>query len=691
MVPEPLTISRILQFAQAHQRAGRLKEAETCYQRVLAEQPNHAEALFSLGMLAFGDRRLESALDFMQKAAAADPTVADFTCNVGAILDQLHRRDEAEQAYRRAIQINPRCAAAHNNLSKILLEKSDTQAALTEAQNALDIQPEYPEALCNRAIVLEAMNRIDDAIADYRHSLRLRPDIVEANANLVRLLALNRRYDEAIEICRHAIRRWPDMAAPYVELGVLYQKKNDPESAISQYLEVLKRHPNLAVAYNNLGMAYQDLALAEPAIASFRAAIRLQPDKSEYYSDLIYALQLNPDDDPQKIAREQRDWSRLHAQPLAKFIQSHDNDRSPDRPLRIGFVSPDFRQHVVGLNMLPLLKHHDPGQFEIFCYSSVSRPDEVTHLLQQAGGQWRNIAGVSDERAAEMIRADKIDILVDLALHTAGNRLLVFARKPAPVQVCYLGQLCGTGMAAIDYRLSDRFIDPPDADLTVYSERTIRLPHCYWCYEPDEACPDVSPPPAEQSGFVTFGCLNNLRKVSAPCLDLWMRTMAAVPRSRMLIHSYPSTRLDAICRKFEQGGIEPDRLEFVGAQSRRDYFRTFARIDIALDPFPYNGGVTTCDTLWMGVPVVTVVGRTAAGRPGSSILHNIGLSELVAFTKDQYLQIAAELVGAPTRLAELRAAMRQRMQSSPLMDATQFARDIESAYRQMWRTWCENR
>jgi predicted O-linked N-acetylglucosamine transferase (SPINDLY family) len=271
----------------------------------------------------------------------------------------------------------------------------------------------------------------------------------------------------------------------------------------------------------------------------------------------------------------------------------------------------------------------------------------------------------------------------------AGNRLVTFAHKPAPVQVTYLGYCGSTGMDTMDYRLSDPYMDPSDSDFSLYSERTIRLPETYWCYSVAGPTPDPSPPPAATAGYVTFGCLNNFAKVSPPALDLWAEILRSVPRSRLIVHSHPGTHLDAVRERFAGKGISPDRLQFPSRQPWAQYVRTYGRIDIALDPFPWGGGITTCEALWMGVPVVSLLGRTAVGRGGASILTNVGVPELVAPAPEQYVQIATDLAKDLPRLAELRRTLRARMQASPLMDAPRFARNVEAAYRQMWRNWCQ--
>ncbi|HMD55024.1 MAG TPA: hypothetical protein VKJ65_10795, partial [Phycisphaerae bacterium] len=407
-------------------------------------------------------------------------------------------------------------------------------------------------------------------------------------------------------------------------------------------------------------------------------------------SSFLYTLHFHPAYSTKAICHELVNWRQRHASPLKKFIRPHTNDRDPERRLKIGYVSPDFYAHVVGWNLLPLFQQHNHEQWEIFAYSAVVRPDEWTRKIRSCCDVWRDIAGIDDQKATQMIRDDKIDILIDLALHTAGNRLLIFAQKPAPVQVTWLGYPGSTGLETIDYRLSDPYLDPPQTDLSVYSEQTVRLPETYWCYQPGGPVSESAPLPALSTGFITFGCLNIFAKVSPAILELWSQILQAIPKSRLLIHSNHGTHLNKVRELFGQKGISADRIEFIGRQPWPNYINTYNRIDISLDPLPYNGGITTCDSLFMGVPVVSLSGQTAVGRAGKSILSNIGLPELVAQKPEEYVEIAVELANDLPRLAKLRRTLRQRMESSPLMDAKRFARNVEAAYRDMWRKWCNS-
>jgi predicted O-linked N-acetylglucosamine transferase (SPINDLY family) len=399
---------------------------------------------------------------------------------------------------------------------------------------------------------------------------------------------------------------------------------------------------------------------------------------------------LHPGYDGRSIAEEYRRWNGQHAEPLRKFIEPHTNNRDPDRRLRIGYVSPDFRDHVVGRNLLPLFRQHDRRHFEITCYAQTPRRDAMTSQFQQYSDRWRNIVGLSDEQVANQIRQDEIDILVDLALHTSGNRLLVFARKPAPVQVTFAGYPSSTGLSAIDYRLSDPYLDPIGMDESIYSEQTIRLPDSFWCYDPLD-CRDipVNPLPALDSGVVTFGCLNNFCKVNDDVLALWAKVLRQVDNSRLLYLAPLGSCRARTLERLREEGLDPRRVEFVGRQSRREYLETYHRIDLGLDTFPYSGHTTSLDSLWMGVPVVTLVGNRAVARAGWCQLSNLGLGELAGQSPEQYVQIAVELAKDLPRLEQLRSTLRRRMEQSPLMDAAKFARNIEAAYREMWHNWCK--
>jgi predicted O-linked N-acetylglucosamine transferase (SPINDLY family) len=494
--------------------------------------------------------------------------------------------------------------------------------------------------------------------------------------------------DEAIAAFRQAVQSNPNLSPAHQNLGKVLIETGDLDGAIEAFVTLARLAPNDPQAHNSLGTSLKSRGQIDEAMASFRRALVLRPNADEAHSNLVLMLHYHPAFGPAKIREEVVWWEEAHGKPLRRFIRPHENGREPDRPLRIGYVSPDFCDHVAGRMLLSLVRRHNRANVRVYCYSNVLAPDNTTPAFRELADGWREISKVPDEQAAELIRSDRIDILVDAALHTAGNRLKLFARKPAPVQATYLGYCSTSGLSAMDFRLSDPHFDPPDFDLSVYTERTVGLARSYWFHESSPAAPEISPPPSIAAGRVTFGCLNNVAKVSPAALDLWARVLKATVDSRLFMHSPSLMHQQFVLSRLAEHGINAGRIEFVGPNPMPEYFASYSRIDIALDPFPYTGGITTCDTLWMGVPVVTLSGATAVGRGGRSILSNIGLPELVAYSPEQYVQIASELASNRARLLELRRTTRERMVASPLMDGHGFIADLEHCYRTMWREYC---
>jgi predicted O-linked N-acetylglucosamine transferase (SPINDLY family) len=494
--------------------------------------------------------------------------------------------------------------------------------------------------------------------------------------------------EEAIAVCRRAIELDPGNADAYGTQGITLSEAGRLDEAIATLGLALQLEPDSADVHNNLGVAWHRAGECDRALTSFRRAIEHKPDHAPAASNLLFTAHFHPDHDALMLLAEHRRWAGQFARPLAAEIQPHPNDRTPKRKLRVGFVSPDFRSHPVGRLLRPLFAHRDRGQAEFLAYSDVHPADDVTHELETLADGWRSIAGMSDARVADQIRRDQVDILVDLALHTATNRMLVFARKPAPVQVTMLGLATTTGLGTIDYRLTDPYIDPPGQGDIHYSEQSIRLPHCFWCYEPALDADPVAELPARRNGFVTFGCLNQFAKVNKPVLQLWARILQSVPGARLVLQSPAGAHQGAAIALFADAGVTPDRIEFAPMLPFRDYLARYHDLDLCLDPFPFCGGTTTMDALWMGAPVITLAGRTAVGRGGVSILSNLGLTELIAHTPEQYVAIAVAWGQDWHRLAKVRAGLRQRMKASPLADGRRYAADVEAALRRMWKDWC---
>ena len=463
------------------------------------------------------------------------------------------------------------------------------------------------------------------------------------------------RIKEAEQLCRQVLAQQPKHPEALHLLGAIAYRVGRYDAALDLISQAVALRPNRVSAHSNLGSIYKSKGQIIEAVAAYRRAVALDPDDASIDSNLVYTLHFSPACDAQTLAEEHRRWNRRHAEPLRKFIQTHSNNRDPDRRLRIGYVSPDFRDHVIGRNLLPLFQHRDRGQLEITCYSHVLNPDATTSQFQKMADHWLNIVNLSDEQVAKQIREDRIDILVDLALHMGKNRLLVFARKPAPVQATFAGYPGSTGLDAIDYRLTDPYLDPPGLNDQFYSEKSFRLPHTFWCYDPLGADVAVNALPAQSQGHITFGCLSNFCKVNEPVLRLWARVLKTVDRSRMLILAPEGSHRQRLWDLFQLEGIASDRVEFVTQRPRVQYLELYHCIDVGLDTLPYNGHSTSLDSFWMGVPVITLVGKTVVGRAGVSQLTNLGLTELIANTPQEYARLASELAGDLPRLVELRA------------------------------------
>jgi predicted O-linked N-acetylglucosamine transferase (SPINDLY family) len=657
LVPEmtQVTIDQAMAIAAKHEQAGRLAEAESVYQRILAVLPDRDDAMHALGMVVGRVGRIDQAVELLRRSIAAAPDNAAYYCNLGSVLQNAGRLDEAMGCYQRAVELKSDLAEAHSNMGSLWMVRRQPDLAVVCFQRALALKPDLTEAHRNLGNAWYDKGETDKAIASYKRALALDPNLAEIQVNL----------------------------------GVAWRDKEELEKAGECFQKALAINPRMAQAQVNLGIVWADQGQIDEAIACYRRALEFDPACITAHDNLIAMLHYLPDSDRRRIHEESRRWNQRHAQPPRALIRPCTNDRDPERRLRVGYVSPDFRGHPAGRFMLPLLASHDRHVVEVYCYASVAAPDKMTATLRSHVDCWRDIFGLPDEQVAQTIRNDQIDILVDLAMHAAGNRLLVFARKPAPVQVTYLAYAGGTALDAIDYRLTDRYLDPDDADDRFYMEKSIRLPGTYWCYGQDAAAAPVNELPALKAGRITLGCLNKFPKVSLVALETWAKLLNELDGARLLLHVIAGSSPSRVIQFMADRGIAEDRLEIVGRVSFDEYFKTYHRIDIALDPFPYAGGATTCDALWMGVPVVTLAGRTAVGRAGVSILFHAGLAELIANATDEYVRIAANLAADRPRLAELRATLRQRMQASPLMDAARFARNIEAAYRAMWRTWCQ--
>ncbi len=670
-------------FDQAieHQRAGRSTDAEALCRAILARAPQQPETLYMLGTLEMSSGRLSDAALHLSEAATLAPAQPIYHANLGETYRRLGRSIDATHALLRALLIDARLGEPLFNLALILDAHHVTDWALTCFQEAARLLP-------GSALVRERLARA-------RRNAHQRYAVAPSEEALAVVLAFANYSQKigkstwALDLFGRLIVHQPDSFAVLNDWANVLTAVGRHDEAIRHFRRALVLCPDQPLVLSNLAVALSEIGGVTEAVDLFRASIAQLP-RLRPHSNLLFLMAFDPRATAADILTEAQKLDRQHAQPLAPTVVAHGNDHDPERRLRVGYVSGDFRGHCQAQFTLPLFTHHDRRQVELYCYSTTSQPDELTRRLADQAHQWRALSGVDEARVADRISADGIDILVDLTMHMARSHVLVFARKPAPVQVCWLAYPGTTGLSAIDYRLTDPYLDPPGTTrLKFYSEESIWLPDTFWCYDSliDAATLPVGPLPALTKGHLTFGALNNCIKLNDAVVALWARVLHAVDDSTIVVYVPPAGQ-ERVAAQLVAHGIERRRVAFVDRRTRDAYLAGYHDIDVSLDTFPYNGHTTSLDAWWMGVPVVTLVGETIVGRAGLCQAHHLGVPELVARDADQYVAIAVGLCTDLPRLAALRAQLRAKMAASPLMDAPRFARNIEAAYRQMWRRWC---
>jgi predicted O-linked N-acetylglucosamine transferase (SPINDLY family) len=659
-----VSVTQLLQAALQHHHAGRLGEAGRLYRETLAREPQQPQAMHRLGILELQQGQYAAARDLLQRALSV---------YVRQSLPQM-KQDQAE---------------AYNNLGVAYLKLEEPARGAECLQAALQIRPDYTEAHYNLGTALLNLDRCEEAVRCFRKAIALKSDYVEAWYNLGTSYGKQFLQEEAVASFRQALRLNPAHAGAQHNLGLAFLKAEKYDEAARCFRQALALRPDNFDARISLSNILLYQGGPEQAIAALDQALLLNPDSAIAHSNRLLILNYLPQTSGDTIYLEHRRFGERFERPLMPLWSRHDNTRDPERRLKIGYVSPDLRLHSVAFFMEPILEHHDGSAVEIYCYYNNTVQDEVAGRLRGHADHWIPCVDMSEEALAARIRADRIDILVDLAGHTGANLLTVFARKPAPVQISYLGYPATTGLKSMDWRLVTEDTDPAGAERW-HTEKLYRLPRGLWCYRPPPDVPAVSPvTAARENGYITFGSMNNLAKITDVTVAAWAELLMCVPGSRLLMTNLPEGEARAhTIRRFAARGIGADRLYLHGKLSLPDYYKQLNKIDIALDPYPYNGTTTTCQSLWMGVPVVTWSGETSVARSGYALLKTIGLSELGARDATEYVAIAAELARDLDRLEGLRRGLRTRLESSPLRDEAGITRDIEAAYREIWRLWC---
>ena len=634
-------------------------------------------------------RKAGASPDHRPPRAAAAPFDDQTAMERATALYDAGRYDQARRLSLDALKRVPEQPSALHLLGIVAHSEGDYGRAVSYIERAIAAKPDAATFHNNLAEAFRVQGQLEPAIEHYQRAIDLDLTYAIAHNGLGSVLQLQSRFDEALNHFEFATMFDPGLAVAHANLGKLMATLGKPGQASRQFEIALSLDPDLDIAVD-FGNSLQSIGQPVMAERWFRRAIESCPDAALAHSNLLLCQNYSAHD-PEAMFAEHRRWQREHTAGVVPLPPARP-DLARDRRLRIGYVTPDLYGHSVGYFFRPLLEQHDRDAFEVTCYTNDWRPDGLTaDWLRELPDRWRDTTAMSDAEVAETVRTDEIDILIDLAGHTANHRLLVFAHKAAPVQVTYCGYANTTGLDAIDYRFTDAWADPPGTTEALHSETLVRLPGGFLSYQPRPGAPEPSDPPSLQNGYVTFGSVNYLPKVTAAVTAVWCRILNSLPDSHLLFKALAfgdeSVR-ERVLSDFESHGVDPARIELVlPTDTHREHLELYSRIDIALDTFPYAGTTTTCETLWMGVPIVTLAGRSHVARVGVSLLSQIRLEELIADDEDAFVEIATALARDRERLVALRREMRPRMAASPLLDASRLAREIEDAYRTMWHSY----
>ena len=581
-----------------------------------------------------------------------------------------------------------RCIA----LGHALEDDGDFAGALARYREAIGVAPDYAPAYMNAGNALGGLGRWDEALEAQRKAVECAPEYARAHFNLGAFLFNRGRLAEATAELLEASRLQPDMTEAPLLLADVYEMLERSEDAERQYRQALLLAPDHAGAMVNFGWFCVRQGRMEEASQWLQRAKIADPDVSGLDGQILFALNFRADLSPEQIATEHFRLGKATGGSATSPFSFWPNTIDPARRIHVGYVSGDFGPHPVAFFLRPILEHHDRSQFEVFGYSNSSQSNSIEPTLRERSDHWQMIAQLDDAQVVDRIRRDRIDILVDLSGHTSRNRLSVFARHPAPVQVSWLGYLNTTGMPAMDYRITDAHTDPEGMTEHLHTERLVRMPHSQWCYFASEEIDTVGRPHDGETDAIVFGSFNQYAKITDSCLALWAQVLARVPDSKLLVFDVRQAgSANTLRSKMSALGIDPERIRIYGRVPLREYFAAIGNVDIALDAYPYNGATTTLDALWMGVPVVALRGDRGIARSSYSILRTLGATDLIAQSVAEYVALNERLARDDSWRMRLRQTLRSRLAASPLMDARGFTAALEVRYRAMWQAWCASR
>jgi len=673
-----------------------LEKETLVYKDILAKDPYNKDALKDLGKVYLRNNELLTALQYFKNLVQLDSQDPEGYFYLGYIYLFQEQYKHALTQLETAVKMHPSKSIYYFYLASTCAKLNLLDPAINYICQAIKLNPDYIDAYIALGDYLQKQSSYLEAIRAYQQGLNLDSENFTGYKHLGFALNAYQDFTDAMACFQEAQRISPDDQQVLWELVKLYNYFGYKEDVVTTLQLLNKYQPNSPVISNYLGLTLVEQGRIKEALDNYKIAFRLSPDNDVVHSNMLLATNYFPQSDPYQLMQAHQDWDQMHARDLKVenplfFIQ-----KKPEKKLRIGYLSPDFKKHSVSHFFQSLLEAHDRKNFETFCYSKVTKPDQITENLRQLSDCWRDIHDKTDLVAAETIRNDGIDILVDLAGHTGNNGLLIFARKPAPVQVTWLGYPNTTGLESMDYRITDSMADPRGKTDKMCSETLLRMPETFLCYYPPAEAPEINQnPPCMHNGYVTFGSFNNLAKINQEILEFWSRILKQIPNSKLVLKSRtladPATK-ERFQSAFNKQGLSPERVELWDfIPSKSGHLGAYNQIDIALDPFPYNGTTTTCEALYMGVPVITLLGDRHSSRVSASILQSINHPELFGETKKQYLQTCRDLSKTPEKLREIRSSLRSEILNSPLCDKQRFAGDMEDLYRSIWKGYCQSK
>jgi len=689
------SIAEWLAQARRLSQSGHLAGAAERYQKIIDLQPTNASAHFELGVTKFHQGQHQSAITQLQKAIAIDSQQPVFHNGLGIVLSDSGDLAAGARCFERVLELHPDNPIAYNNLGSCYKQQGKLTDAVEYYGKAISANPQYAEAYLNLSEVARLQGELPAAVDAGRKALALKPESAEFQFNLALTLHHIGQHEEAVRLYHLLVTQHPTYPGGRNNLGLALLKLDRFEEAIASYRTAIHSDPTSAAPHNNLGNALRDQSELDDAIASYRNALILRPDHAQAHSNLLLAMNYLSNTAQSELYAaallfDSQQISALHKGPQ-RYLNAEDNHKR----LKIGYVSADFRAHSVAHFTRKLMGTHNRDLVEVFCYSNVINQDLITDEFRTQTDHWTSIINMDDQAVADRVAKDQIDILIDLAGHTADNRLLVFGLRPAPIQVNWLGYPNTTGLTCMDYRITDAVADPPGSDDQWYTEELIRLPYGFLCFQTDDTRAMVGTCPHQAQDYITFGSFNSLPKITPDVVRVWSKILRAIPNARLILKSKAFTDKTTRMRylqEFRKQGVAAERIDLLRLIPGRDmHLAAYSNIDIGLDPFPYNGTTTTCEALWMGVPVISLRGDRHCARVGASILHHAGLPDFLAENEDGYVDIACALATDKQRLVNLRATLREKMRASALMNTEQFTRSLENAYQNMWTAWCNQK